>query len=80
MMGFFNFLGKKNNESKKKTGGIKKQVMQVLNPKQLLPITMRNQRKKRVIVTLKKNQIIRSNLEMIYHAIFYGSKSWSETC
>jgi len=33
MMGFFNFLGKKNNESKKKTGGIKKQVMQVLNPK-----------------------------------------------
>ena len=33
MMGFFNFLGKKNNDSKKKTGGIKKQVMQVLNPK-----------------------------------------------
>ena len=33
MMGFFNFLGKKNNESKKKTGGIKKQVMQFLNPK-----------------------------------------------
>ena len=33
MMGFFNFLGKKNGESKKKTGGIKKQVMQVLNPK-----------------------------------------------
>jgi len=33
MMGFFNFRGKKNNESKKKTGGIKKQVMQVLNPK-----------------------------------------------
>jgi len=32
-MGFFNFLGKKNNESKKKTDGIKKQVMQVLNPK-----------------------------------------------
>jgi len=33
MMGFFNFRGKKNNESKKKTSGIKKQVMQVLNPK-----------------------------------------------
>ena len=33
MMGFFNFLGKKNTESKKKTSGIKKQVMQVLNPK-----------------------------------------------
>ena len=33
MMGFFNFLGKKNNETKKKTGCIKKQVMQVLNPK-----------------------------------------------
>ena len=33
MMGFFNFLGKKNNETKKKTDGIKKQVMQVLNPK-----------------------------------------------
>jgi len=33
MMGFFNFLGKKNNEPKKKTSGIKKQIMQVLNPK-----------------------------------------------
>ena len=33
MMDFFNFLGKKNNESKKKADGIKKQVMQVLNPK-----------------------------------------------
>ena len=32
-MGFFNFLGKKNNEQKKKTSGIKKHVMQVLNPK-----------------------------------------------
>ena len=32
-MGFFNFRGKKNREAKKKTGGIKKQVMQVLNPK-----------------------------------------------
>ena len=33
MMGFFNIFGKKDNESKKKTSGIKKQVMQVLNPK-----------------------------------------------
>ena len=32
-MGFFNFRGKKNHESKKKTVGIKKHVMQVLNPK-----------------------------------------------
>ena len=32
-MGFFNFLGKKNNEPKKKTSGIKKQIMQFLNPK-----------------------------------------------
>ena len=32
-MGFFNFRGKKNREAKKKTDGIKKQVMQVLNPK-----------------------------------------------
>jgi len=32
-MGFFNFLGKKNNKPKEKTGGIKKNVMQVLNPK-----------------------------------------------
>jgi len=32
-MGFFNFLGKMNNETKKKTAGVKKQVMQVLNPK-----------------------------------------------
>ena len=32
-MGFFNFLGKKNDVPKKKTSSIKKQVMQVLNPK-----------------------------------------------
>jgi len=32
-MGFFNFLGKKDSEPKKKTGSIKKQVMQVLKPK-----------------------------------------------
>jgi len=33
-----------------------------------------------IIFISVKNQIIRSNLEMIYNAIFYGSKSWSETC
>ncbi len=32
-MGFFNFRGKKNQKTKKKTDGLKKQVMQVLNPK-----------------------------------------------
>ena len=32
-MGFFNFIGKKNSEPKKKTANIKKQVMQVFNPK-----------------------------------------------
>ena len=32
-MGFFNFIGKKNNEPKKKMTGVKKHVMQVLNPK-----------------------------------------------
>jgi len=33
MMGFLNFRGKKNGEQKKKAGSIKKQVMQVFNPK-----------------------------------------------
>ena len=33
MMGFLDFLGKKNNEPKKKSVGIKKQLMRVLNPK-----------------------------------------------
>ena len=32
-MGFFNFRGKKNDGQKKKTDGMKKQVMQVFNPK-----------------------------------------------
>ena len=31
-MGFFNFLGKKNNESKKTNSNIKKHVMQVIHP------------------------------------------------
>ena len=33
MMGFFNFRGKKSDETKKKTGSVKKQVMQVFSPK-----------------------------------------------
>ncbi len=33
MMGFLNFRGKKNDGQKKKTGSMKKQVMQVFNPK-----------------------------------------------
>ena len=32
-MGFFKFLGKKNNKPKEKTSGIKKNVMQIFNPK-----------------------------------------------
>ena len=32
-MGFFNFIGKKNNEQKKKAPSIKKHLMQVFNPK-----------------------------------------------
>ena len=32
-MGFFNFRGKKNDGQKKKTDSMKKQVMQVFNPK-----------------------------------------------
>ena len=33
MMGFLNFRGKKNDGRKKKTDSMKKQVMQVFNPK-----------------------------------------------
>ena len=33
MMGFLNFRGKKNDVQKKKTDNMKKQVMQVFNPK-----------------------------------------------
>ena len=32
-MGFFNFRGKKDNEPKKKSNSVKKQIMQVLSPK-----------------------------------------------
>ena len=32
-MGFFNFRGKKDSESKKKSDSIKKQIIQVLSPK-----------------------------------------------
>jgi len=73
MMGFFNFLGKKNNESKKKTGGIKKQVMQVLNPKIAAADYYASQRKKRVIVILKKN-LVKNNLEVIFMQYFIALK------
>ena len=59
-MGFFNFLGKKNNESKKKNSGFKKQVMQVLNPKIAAADYYALPKKKRVIAILRKNQIIKS--------------------
>ena len=32
-MGFFNFHGKKDDKSKKKSDGVKKQIMEVLSPK-----------------------------------------------
>ena len=32
-MGFFNFRGKKDNKTKKKSDGVKKQIMEVLSPK-----------------------------------------------
>ena len=32
-MGFFNFHRKKDNESKKKSSSVKKQIMEVLSPK-----------------------------------------------
>ena len=32
-MGFFNFRGKKDNEPKKKSSSVKKQIIQVLSPK-----------------------------------------------
>ena len=32
-MGFFNFRGKKSDETKKKTDGVKKQVIQIFSPK-----------------------------------------------
>ena len=32
-MGFFNFHGKKDNKTKKKSDGVKKQIMEVLSPK-----------------------------------------------
>jgi len=46
-MGFFNFHGKKNNEVKKKTVGIKKQLMQVLNPKNAAADYYANPKKKK---------------------------------
>ena len=79
-MGFFTFLGKKNHKPKEKTGGIKKNVMQVLNPKIAAADYYAEPKKKKSNRHPKKNQIIRNSLEMIYHAVFYGSKSWSKTC
>ena len=64
-MGFFNFLEKKNNEPKKKNSGFKKHVMQVLNPKIAAADYYALPKKKRVIVILRKNQIIKGGLEMI---------------
>ena len=32
-MGFFNFHGKKDDKQKKKSNGVKKQIMEVLSPK-----------------------------------------------
>ncbi len=45
-MGFFNFIGKKNNEQKKKTAGVKKHVMQVFNPKKAAADYYANPKKK----------------------------------
>ena len=46
-MDFFNFLGKKHSEPKKKTDGIKKQIMQTLNPKMAAADYYANPKKKK---------------------------------
>ena len=46
-MGFFNFLGKKDNESKKKTGSFKKPVIQILSPKAAAADYYANPKKKK---------------------------------
>ena len=46
-MGFFNFRGKKDNEPKKKSGSVKKQIMQVLSPKAAAADYYANPKKKK---------------------------------
>ena len=46
-MGFFNFLGKKDNQPKKKTGSIKKHVIQILSPKAAAADYYANPKKKK---------------------------------
>ena len=45
-MGFFNFHGKKDNKTKKKSNGIKKQIIDVLSPKAAAADYYANQKKK----------------------------------
>ena len=46
-MGFFNFHGKKNNESKKKSDSVKKQIIQVLSPNAAAADYFANPKKKK---------------------------------
>ena len=46
-MGFFNFNGKKVNKPKKKSNGIKKQIIQVLSPKAAAADYYTNPKKKK---------------------------------
>ena len=46
-MGFFNFNGKKVNKPKKKSNGIKKQIMEVLSPKAAAADYYANPKKKK---------------------------------
>ena len=46
-MGFFNFRGKKDNEPKKKSNSVKKQIMEVLSPKAAAADYYANPKKKK---------------------------------
>ena len=46
-MGLFNFRGKKNSKSKKKSDGVKKQIMGVLSPKAAADNYYANPKKKK---------------------------------
>jgi hypothetical protein len=46
-MGFFNFHGKKDDKPKKKSNGVKKQIMEVLSPKTAAADYYSNPKKKK---------------------------------
>ena len=71
-MGLFNFRGKKNNKSKKKSDGVKKQIMGVLSPKVAAANYYTNPKKNYKPSSILQKKKLKAKIYVIFFQILWN--------